>query len=495
MGAERTGAQPPAWIPPSPPRRSSRGRTVATIALIVVIAVAGGGLVVAWRDDGPDYPASWDPRITELVEYAQDARDLKFKHPVHVDFLDEAAFVETLQPDETELDDDAQRQQDESDRQAVGYFRAIGLLEGDVELRAEAQELADAGTLAYYDPGAERVVIRGTTLDLATQVTVVHELVHVLQDQHFDLSALTEEAEAESWVDPDGIIEGDARRIEYEFVDDLSSDEQEEYEAQSADDGDPDALDEVPLILRLIRAAPYETGSQFVSILAADDGNRSVDAAFTTPPRTEEQLFDPSSFDRRALARDVAEFPTVEPDDLIYPDEEFGPMGWLLMLGEQIDTRTAMKAALGWGGDRTRAIEDDGRVCVELRFIGDSESDEQEMYGALRAWRRAIPHGDDVDVRQRADFVEVRACDPGADVSGITTDRSEYAFGRQIQRLSFIEFALTDAGFDADLDEATCIADGIAFALTDDELQADDLGPASTRAVARVMQSCLPNQS
>ncbi len=488
---------PPPWIPPGSPKRSRLG-VVGLIAVIVVLALIAGGLYLIIdkiNDDGPDYPDEWDPRITELVEYAERARDLEFQHPVDVEFLEEAAFLETLRTETADLDAEARDQRDEADRQAVGYFRALGLLEGDVNLSEESSDLDDAGTLAYYDPETERVVVRGTELDIATEVTVVHELVHVLQDQHFDLEDLSDAADEAFRADPDGIVEGDATRIEREYVDDLSESDQETYFEQYEDLGNPDAFDEVPLILRLIRAAPYETGSQFVEILDADDGNRSVDEAFDNPPRTEEQLFDPSTFDRRALARDVPEFSEENVDDIVYSDDEFGPMGWLLMLGEQIDTRTAMKAALGWGGDRARTVDDDGQICVEMRFVGDSDADEDEMHDALRSWRRALPHGDDIDVRRHDNFVEVRACDPGSDASDITTDRSESAFVRQIQRLSFIEFALTDSDLELDLEQATCMADGIAITLTDDELQADELNPASTRAIGRIRRGCLGDEA
>ena len=46
--------------------------------------------------------------------------------------------------------------------------------------------------LAFYDPDAKEVVIRGGTkfLDVPHRVVLAHELTHVLQDQHFDLNRL-----------------------------------------------------------------------------------------------------------------------------------------------------------------------------------------------------------------------------------------------------------------------------------------------------------------
>ena len=52
--------------------------------------------------------------------------------------------------------------------------------------------VSDGGTLAFYDPTDERVRVRGTEMTVGLEVTLVHELTHALQDQHFDLERLNE---------------------------------------------------------------------------------------------------------------------------------------------------------------------------------------------------------------------------------------------------------------------------------------------------------------
>ena len=65
------------------------------------------------------------------------------------------------------------------------------------------------------------------------QSTLVHELTHVLQDQHFDLEAKTKEVEDDSAASSasDALVEGDARRIESEWRNSLAQEAQAVVEA------------------------------------------------------------------------------------------------------------------------------------------------------------------------------------------------------------------------------------------------------------------------
>ena len=63
--------------------------------------------------------------------------------------------------------------------------------------------------------------MRGTTLDVAHRVTLAHELTHVLQDQHFDLTKLQKQACASDTGDPaafKALVEGDAVRIQHDYL-------------------------------------------------------------------------------------------------------------------------------------------------------------------------------------------------------------------------------------------------------------------------------------
>src|SRR2546430_4207437 len=81
-------------------------------------------------------------------------------------------------------------------RSDESVFRALGFIGGKVDLLRAYETHQTSGTLAYYDPDRQEIIVRGTALDVAHRVTVAHELTHVLQDQHFDLRALQKRATA-----------------------------------------------------------------------------------------------------------------------------------------------------------------------------------------------------------------------------------------------------------------------------------------------------------
>ena len=169
-----------------------------------------------------DHPAAWDARIQPYVKIAEKQRGLEFLHPVEVRFLPPAKFEKTVTTDEKELDKDER----EEIEQFTGLMRALGLLSGDVDLFKAVNDLSGGGTLAYYSFDDERITIRGEQLTPAMRSTLVHELTHVLQDQHFKvgarMSGCREEAEGRAVhlgvLHARGILEGDAERVEHLYA-------------------------------------------------------------------------------------------------------------------------------------------------------------------------------------------------------------------------------------------------------------------------------------
>ena len=80
--------------------------------------------------------------------------------------------------------------------------------------------------------------MRGTDLDdVDVRVTLVHELTHALQDQHFDLTKLDRgvETSGEDFA-LTALVEGDATSVEDDYLFSLPDDEQDAYFAEEPDD-------------------------------------------------------------------------------------------------------------------------------------------------------------------------------------------------------------------------------------------------------------------
>lgn len=393
-------------------------------ALVAVVAGAGVVAVIAEGDD--DHPSEWDPRVADLVAFVEDERGHDFDHPVAVDFLTEKEYAELTRTDAAGLTDEEQAEIEDTE----GLLRALGLVEGDLDLVESINDLSDTGTLAYYDFEEDRIVVRGTEVTPDLAVTLVHELTHALQDQVFDLGRLAEDGDDTTSGEQfafRALAEGDADRVETSYVESLGAHERTALESVREEGLEELEAEEIPDALTAIFAAPYALGSGFVLLLDAVDDD-ALDEAFADPPTTEEHLLDPFTF----LDGDdpaVVDAPEVPDGADVFDEGDFGALSLFLVLAARVDVDLALDAALGWGGDSYAAYRRDGGVCMAFAVVGDEPADTDELELALEAWAGAAPDASATTSRD-GDVVRLESCDPGADAavpSGAALDALQIA--------------------------------------------------------------------
>jgi hypothetical protein len=402
--------------------------------------------------------------VADLAAFVAEERDLEFDHPVHVDFLSAEEYTTLTTTEEEALDEESRG---ELDRYA-GELRALGLASGELDLFEAYNKVADAGTLAFYDPTDERVRVRGTEMTVGLEVTLVHELTHALQDQHFDLEHLADDdLDAGAQLALRALIEGDATRVEDGYVEsELDEEQQTAYDEEYAGELEAslDATADVPSYVSASFGVPYALGAPFVLMLENQDGNGGVDDAFASPPDAEDDLFDPSSY---LAEEDDDNDVELDLDDDLEPFDEgvLGSPTWYLMLAERIDPLVAFEAARGWGGDAYATFERGDRTCIRTVFVGDTDDDEQQMEEALEQWLAAMP-GDGAVVVTVDGHPGIDACDPGDDIDMALTDRSEEALNVP----ALWGYLVADAASAVDADAARCYAEQVLDGLTFDEV-------------------------
>ena len=430
-------------------------------------------------------PAKWNPRVREFVRFVEKDRDLKFAHPVAVAFLDDAAFVKAL---------DAGGEPTKQDRidaeHDAAQLRAVGMIGPGVDLIGAQGGIDDTTTTGFYDPDTKKLYVRGDDLaDTDVKLTIVHELTHALQDQHFDLNRLDRKVRdsGQSFAE-DALIEGDATTVENDYFFTLPQREQDAYNDAFDDPSDdaaagdsatvPDdadaAITDAP-VLAAYDSAPYDYGSQFVTFVIDDRGTEAVDTLFRTLPRSEEQVIDPVATHRREEPLAVATPNLAAGEQAVGDPDVWGAYSLYMMLAPRIDLATALEAANGWGGDAYRAFtRADGTECVRAAFEGDESSDTDEIAAALDLWAAAMPPGG-VETAVVGNTATFTACDVGE----ITAPEQE--------RVD----AASDLLYDRNHFAAGLIADGAPFALArcaggkmalDPEVVGLERGDTSTKA-------------
>jgi hypothetical protein len=481
-----------ALLTPDPPPR--RGWPFVLLALVLLTAAGAIGVVVVSRDDGPQgppHPSKWDPSVQKYVAFVEKKRDLKFTHPVYVDFLADAEFTDNVTADDDDLTD-ADRKEIE---QSTGLLRALGLVEGDLDLFDKSNQLRGKGVIGYYSYDDERLRIRGTEITPAVESTIVHELTHALQDQNFDLGKryeeLAEADDANSSAASDGfdaLVEGDARRIEGKWRDSLSARDRralDKDQGQGAKDFEAGSTD-IPEVLKTMIAAPYELGQAMLAVAVQQGGDRAVDDLFRSPPKTEEQQLDPWTLvaDHQGFLN-VPEPELADGEQALAGDDNggaFGALGWLLVLSERVPLEQALTAVDGWGGDAAVAYERDGTSCLKANYRGDTPEDLAQMQTALQAWVSKGPKGA-ASVSRDAVTLVFTSCDPGKKAAKVGTGKSMDALTLALTR-TYLSITLVKAT--VPVPAARCGADRLVRTFSIAELNNPKISPQ------RVAQALVP---
>ncbi len=430
-------------IPPSPGPGvpPSRGRSdqiplwVVVVAVAVMLAMVGVlavGLVrAAAAPKGPTFPDHWDARIAPYAAIAERQRGLTFLHPVDVRFLPAAAFAKTVTRDQNELD-----AKDRTEiRHFTGLMRAFGLITGDVDLFKAFNTVSGSGTLAYYSFEDKRITVRGTKITRAMRSTLVHELTHVLQDQHFDIGDRMKELREQSKKGEttsassllESIVEGDARRMETRYRASLSPRQRKLLDrAQKSETGQAlKAMKQVPKVVITLVSAPYTLGEGLVQTVAAKGGNPGVDKLFGNAPTHESVLLDPFRQLAGGTAAADVDLPKLSDGEKKFDSGELGSLTWYLMLAERLPLTDALEAADGWSGDAYVAYERGPDSCARIGYRGRTPRGTARMYSSLKRWVAAAP-GSPASVTRKAGVVTFQSCDPGK-TARVGRDASEDA--------------------------------------------------------------------
>jgi hypothetical protein len=448
----------------------------SALVLVLLLAMGGTGWAIVDRIERPaegaqgaggvaPTPDGWDPRIQPLADVVAELRGRPFLRPVTVEFLEDAEF-EAAVVGEGELTDEDRADLDDS----TTLLRALGLIGSDVDLLEESEELVGGGTLAFYDSETELVTVRGTDLGVAARVTVVHELAHAWQDQHFDLDRIDEMDDVEA-ANLRTLAEGDATLVEDAYVARLSSAEQREYERTSSEAGE-DAwaqLAEVPDVLMASFTSPYAIGPGFVGILEIENGNAAIDDALTDPPDTEIELLDPARWlEGGTPAADVAA-PAATPRAEVLDESDFGALSWLFTLAQRIDPRVALETIDGWAGDQVTTYRDGDRSCAAIAVRATDGRATAAWVTALEQWMAAGPAGT-ASLERGTDLV-LRSCE----VPGATSPAGEASYvALQFAALRLSAFAGAYDQPTSTIAQASCFADEVAGAFTPEELASQE---------------------
>ena len=275
----------------------------------------------------------------------------------------------------------------------------LGLIPRSFALAEFLRRTALLSTVSLYDPRTKTLYIadslagiEGDEVEDEIVVSLVMNLVHALQDRHFNLTPYSVRVEGndDASMARLALVLGDALAVLVDYsvssqllspaqVSDVDLSFRHEIESQLGED--------VPEALREINVFPAVAGFKFMRSFRKWNSLEDATRLYSDFPRSTEQFMHPEKY----LAQ--RDDPTIvegqpPPMDLSAPWKRIdtnvlGELSLYLVLNRFIERHKAVRASQGWDGDLLELFEHpNGNLAFILRSLWDTEEDAREFAAA-----------------------------------------------------------------------------------------------------------------
>jgi hypothetical protein len=356
--------------------------------------------------------------VGELAPKVAKLRALAFAHDVPHAYQDPAAFHTFAR---AEIAKDLPHP---AETGAALYH--VGLLPTKVDLAAVEELALASGAGAYYNSTEKRFYLLLAPDGFMFDGLVVHELVHALQDQHFDLDRLLprDTLDADHLIARRFVAEGDATFTMFLFalvelrgaatpemvrllrgqlaqLVRMSPGDMVKQNvlglAASVDPGLSGALvaiEDIPLTVLVPLFDSYIYGAELVAGAYERGGWKAVDALYADPPASTEQVLHPTTklYPRREPPIQIDL--TAPANETVLADLVFGELQWQVYFQLWAPAQRIV-ASEGWGGDHVVVTRQaDGGLCARIATAWDTRADADEFRAAyVASLTKRFPRG------------------------------------------------------------------------------------------------------
>lgn len=318
----------------------------------------------------------------QINEQVRAMRGLEEKSPVAPTIVSPEEMTEVVK---TSFDEDYPPDEVAADER---LYHGLGLLAKDQKLKDVYIDLLSSQVAGLYDPIRDKlyVVSKAGDVGAVEKVYYSHEYDHALQDQNFDLEAITDglDDQTDEALARQALVEGDAYVLmTYWLQQNLTPEEITEVIQASSDPEAQQVLSRIPQIVQTQLLFSAIQGTQFVGGIQMGGDWAAVDAAFSDPPESTEQVLHPEKYQAREAPITVD-----MPDDLaskmgagwsVVDEDTMGEHQTSIWLGSGT-IAAATDAAAGWGGDRITLLGGPNDAwAIAWHTVWDSDDDAAEF--------------------------------------------------------------------------------------------------------------------
>ena len=349
------------------------GRLTRLSLVLVCTAACGGGD----EEQGP-----FADKVRETVPKIEKATGLAFTSPPRLEVQPRDSVRAFL---ERKFDEDLPAAELAGMERS---YKRFGLLPASMDLRQYMLDLLTEQVAGYYDPGAKTLYVVEGADDDVTGITISHELVHALQDQHFNLDSLQgARGDNDRLATGQAVVEGQATLEQLATM--IGSDN-----AITALPGGWDRVRQMiremqssmpifasaPTILQETLLFPYLTGAEFMRRFKQEAKGQSP---FSRMPLSTEQLLHPDRYFTTPDEPTTVVLPPVNHGKVAY-ENNLGEFETRILLFEYLrDQASAVRGAAGWDGDRYVLVETSRGDAIAWVSAWDTSIDAAEFFDLL----------------------------------------------------------------------------------------------------------------
>jgi hypothetical protein len=362
----------------TPPVRSVH----RTIGLIVLACAALS--IAACRGNADAGTGPYADKVAEDVPLIEHALGVKYKRPPKIEVRSREQVREFLLAKVKTPEAQKQLANEET------IFKLLGMIPDTMHLATFYVRVLTEQIIGYYDPSTKILYVVDGAPEEYVGITIMHELVHALQDEYVNLDSLEHisgdddrAAAAQAVVEGEATYEqvyitvGGAGNIAAQLPGGWESMRQTIRDAQATQP----IFASAPMVIQETLLFPYINGADFVRRFKERVKNRlPLDSL---PISTKQVMHDSAYFTpHRDLPSEIALPPiagTVDTND-------FGEFGTRLYIFQHTkDREQSIRASNGWDGDRYALVKTPGGHALVWVSVWDTPTDAAEFMSAIDA--------------------------------------------------------------------------------------------------------------
>ncbi len=285
-------------------------------------------------------------------------------------------------------------------------WRLMRLIGPNDDLFAASDQTSDSTVVGFYNFIDDALVLidgaSGEEFSLDDESTIAHEYVHSFQDGRFDLEAFGENSAPEDneiselGTTADCVTEGDASTASELYMKAEHGDDWQEGAYTLSEEEIArltEALANVPRVILEYSGFNYDECARFVQAVQEQRGWAAVDAMYTDPPTTTEQVMHPQKYLDHEVAVALPDTDLTKTLGEGWHRGEIGAYGefdvYAYFVSSGVSPGDAARAADGWAGGRSAlyrrgdAGEAEQGALVHITLRWDTKADFDDFGVAL----------------------------------------------------------------------------------------------------------------